>query len=574
MNFRHLFILAAASIFLAGGCTEDPCIDDPESEACQEYQAAIDDGDADEVPPPPGVEDILIEKITLNQGAQIVLMTSDDPPVQEPEPEPEPEDENNLGASCQSDGECSLGLCIPFVNECGEPCSNSQNCAEDPECCPVTGAAECYFGVCVGGNQGGGGEGSGDAVETSAIQNRDGLLRVFVSPKEDFQARDLQVVVRFQDGDEYLRQLEIEGESTEVDLESTFYFNVDGRNFTDETNFHVELRETFGGLIQRWPSEGEASVQTTGTGTLRVVLVPIRYNADDSGRLPDTSDEQLDIYRHWILAMYPVDQLELTVRDPMDYNGTVQTQGWSQLLQAIMSLRAQDQPADDVYYYGLVNPNTSMSTYCGGGCVAGLSSLGSVNDPSSRVSTSVGFTGSDSADTLVHELGHAHGREHAPCGLLGQASDPGFPYDNARIGVYGYDLIDEQRKGPESYADFMSYCYPVWISDYTFAGIADRMNRLSAQQAFIRADPTTYRVVIVNDDNSLIWGKPLRLPVQPSGVPVEVNLLDTRGKYVRTLSTQMTLLSHLSGGFIYLPQLEPEVAAIQYGLETISIDNN
>jgi hypothetical protein len=575
MHLKNLlpFFCFAPNLFF--GCVDDPCIDDPESEACAEYQAQIGDDETDDAVRPPGIEDVLIGRITLNQGAQVTLMTGEEPPVTEEEPEPESEEGNDLGMSCQNDNECSLGLCIPFVNECGEPCSESNDCGNDPNCCPITEATNCFWGVCVGGDQGGGGEGSGDSVDISAIQNRDALVRVYVAPKEEFQPRELQAVLRFDDGNEVIRQLYIEGESEDNDIESTFSFDVSGARLSSRTSFHVELRETSGGLIQRWPRESDSEIQTTSTGTLRVVLVPVRYRADGSDRLPDTSAEQVEIYRSWITAMYPVDQLELTVREPMDYDGTVQTQGWGQLLQTIQSLRSQDQPGNDVYYYGLVNPNTSMSTYCGGGCVVGLSTLGDANDPVSRVSTGVGFSGSGSADTLVHELGHAHGRAHAPCGLLGQSSDSGFPYDNARIGVYGYNLLSEEQKAPEGYADFMSYCAPIWVSDYTFAGLAGRMNYLSGQQAYIHARHNSYRVLIVEDGHNLLWGRPLRLPIPPSGgVPVDLMLLDDRGRYLRTLTTGMTLLSHLSGGFIYVPELEPEVAAIQYGQDVLALEKN
>lgn len=572
MNAK-LAYLAVPALFI-WGCSDNPCEDDPQSEACQEYQTEVGDGESNEVIPPPGIEDLLISKITLNQGAQIELMSADDP-IPEPEPEPEPESQggDDLGMSCTSDDQCSLGLCIPFVGQCGEPCTENNDCANDPDCCPISGGTECLFGVCVGGNQGGGGggAGSGDDVETRVIANRAGLLRVFVETKEDFQTRELQMILKFSDGAEYLKQIEVESNSENTDLETTFNFDIPADQLTNGASFHVELKETYGGSIQRWPSEDESELDTISTGTLRVVLVPVRYNADGSGRLPDVSDEQVDIYRDWIASMYPLEKLELTVREPMDFNTTVQTQGWTNLLQAIMSLRSQDNPADDVYYYGLINPNTTFASYCSGGCVAGLSTLGTVGDPSSRASTGVGFSGTESADTLVHELGHAHGREHAPCGLLGQPSDPGYPYDDAEIGVLGYDSDEGALKSSSSYVDFMSYCYPIWLSDYTFTGLAYRMNALTGQQAMVRGNPKTYRVLIEGDDGRLSWGQPMRLRVQPAGVPVDIELFDHRQKHMGTTTVPMALVTHLSGGFLYIPELEPDVAFVQYGVELIPV---
>ena len=57
------------------------------------------------------------------------------------------------------------------------------------------------------------------------------------------------------------------------------------------------------------------------------------------------------------------------------------------------------------------------------------------------------FAGSgtdDAWDTVAHELGHALGRDHAPCDVDPSDVDPAWPDDmahrNAALGVYGYDF--------------------------------------------------------------------------------------------------------------------------------------
>ena len=71
--------------------------------------------------------------------------------------------------------------------------------------------------------------------------------------------------------------------------------------------------------------------------------------------------------------------------------------------------------------------------------------------------------------TIAHELGHNWGRAHAPCGGP-SGVDPSYPYPNARIGVYGFDLVSRQVVDALT-RDVMSYCAPDWVSDYTYEGV-------------------------------------------------------------------------------------------------------
>jgi hypothetical protein len=122
------------------------------------------------------------------------------------------------------------------------------------------------------------------------------------------------------------------------------------------------------------------------------------------------------------------------------------------------------------YYYGLVKID------CGSSCIAGIGWLGY-----SKVA--VGFDGigashSGASETHAHEVGHNHGRQHAPgCGA--DKPDPLFPYVSAGKGYigdvthpnYGFDINTQAIYPYSSRYDMMSYCNPDWVSDYTYEGL-------------------------------------------------------------------------------------------------------
>jgi hypothetical protein len=314
----------------------------------------------------------------------------------------------------------------------------------------------------------------------------------------------------------------------------------------------------------RWPRDGfptPLGAQSDGGG-LALVLVPFRYDADGSGRLPDTSARQLARIRDLLLAMYPLANVELRVRAPVPWierltlNSNVD---FGSMNDTLVGVRRADRPADDVYYYGLVAPAPDFASYCGGGCVTGQSFVPSTpRDVDIRVGSGLGFGTSASAWTLAHEVGHLHGRSHAPCGT--QGLDPGFPYADASIGVWGWDRRDDSLLEPAATTDFMGYCDPQWISDYTYTGIFQRVLEQRGRRLRLRAAPLTLEGLERTPEGALVARRTLTVERPIEGTRQRLTIVDAAGRAIGAVDARAVTLSH-GGERLFFPPLAPALRA-------------
>lgn len=182
-----------------------------------------------------------------------------------------------------------------------------------------------------------------------------------------------------------------------------------------------------------------------------------------------------------LTSVWPLKAVESKVRAPYTFNGTISgadVSGWSQLLGELAQVQGAD--GSSRAYYGFV-PG-------GGGGIAGLGFVGQ--------HAAIGLDGYTSV--AAHELGHNFGINHAPCGGAAGA-DPGYPYPNAQIGSWGFD--GTRLLAPTQYADLMSYCQSVWVSDYNYAMAQQHME---GSQTF---DPVAVLPAILPEDSVLIAGQ-------------------------------------------------------------------
>lgn len=418
----------------------------------------------------------------------------------------------------------------------------------------------------------------GEAVEdpTALVADRPGLVRVAVAPHDDFAPRELVARVYLYEGDDvfaaFQHPLDLDQASDLDHLGTTFDVPLPAGVLRDGQTLAVELVEADADAgsgdagRSRWPDEGGRALDVVTTGPLEILLVPIEYGADGSDRLPPVDEAQVSQYRASMFAIYPVTEVRIEVGEVhhTDVNVSASGGGWSSLLSEISELRQPRSVPDHVYIYGVFTPNPTFGEYCAGGCVTGLSNLAtSASDAWSRASIGVGYAGVDSAETMVHEVGHAHGRSHSPCGGA-QGVDPGFPYDNADIGVRGYDLMLDSLKLPGDYADFMSYCSPIWTSDYTYQALTDRVAQVAAlgRGDGARLQRATWHTVWLHADTPR-WGADRSLAGQPSGRPVPVELLGDGGRVLDTVEGYFSPFSHVDGGVVVFPSTELRVRAVR-----------
>ena len=409
------------------------------------------------------------------------------------------------------------------------------------------------------------------------IANRPGMIRVFVTPTPDWKQREVIAELHMFAGGAELPLVTLKKTvrraSKEEDLATTFNFQLDAATLTTDLSWSVVLRD-----ITTYPADGNAEDlgASAATEIVRIKLVPVQYDADDSGRLPSVGEAMLAAYRENVLRMYPTQKVEITVRKALPWPDKIEANGagWEEVLQAVLDVREQDKAPADVYYIGVFNPAGGMGAYCQRGCVLGLAPVAGVKDASDRAAAIVGFPGT-SEGTLVHELGHTMGREHAPCGSPA-GPDKKFPYENGAIGVSGWNMTSNALISATDSRDMMGYCEPYWISDYTYRALFDRISAVNASKAKMPktgtpvppVTPKNYRFVKVGAKGELSWGRPITLREAPTETTEEVTFHDAAGNAIEQTRAHFVHYDHLPGGMMIVPEGPANFASIRVrGLE-------
>jgi hypothetical protein len=298
-------------------------------------------------------------------------------------------------------------------------------------------------------------------------------------------------------------------------------------------------------------SEADNAYPATGTplaldvrqvNTMKVTFVPVSQpNGVVAGNITEANkNDAVDFARR----IFPVDTFDIQVRLPLAYgstlSGTSYDATWVTLLNQIAALQAAEGP--DRYFYGLAHP-----AYSSGG-----TGLGRLGFPAA-IGMDFTNTVSPSTDyyrmTIAHEWGHNFNRQHIACGGP-TGTDPGYPHDPlTSIGAHGYDLLTGLLRKATDFKEYMSYCQPLWTSDYTYKAIMDWRTNHPAPPAAAKQNVLLIWGEIGPDGVKLEPAYEIEAPVQfptESG-PYTVQGLDESGRSMFAISFAGGEIDHVPG---------------------------
>ncbi len=392
------------------------------------------------------------------------------------------------------------------------------------------------------------------------VAGKQALVRAFVDVETTFVGRPLLGVLDLKTPQvtrTLVSQRTITQNSLADDLTSTFVFNVDASDLATTSTYRVRVLEADTTPLARFPETGYANLDAQTVRPFELVVVPFIAN----GFTPKLGDEEVTALRHRLLALFPSPVVDISVAAAVTLPQLVKGagDGWDPALDEIYRLRAQAAPAHDVFYYGMMAPAATYDDFCANGCTLGFSNVAGPDEVESRGAIGVAVfpdgSGAEEAwDTVAHELGHAMGREHAPCGV--DDPDPNYPYPNATLGgIYGYDFDLMRLVKPNPAKDVMSYCGPVWIADYTYRGLFARLDYIASESftALALQPAELFRLARIHRTGHSLWvGEQRRLGAdRPSDR--QLDLLDGTGRRIGSVRARFVAVDHAAGGYLWLP---------------------
>ncbi len=417
----------------------------------------------------------------------------------------------------------------------------------------------------------------GKAVDSDVplIAGRPGIVRVFYSTDSSYSGKPVTFRLTLDEGPPRELNATLGDGASDENLQSTANFEIAADDLGETLKWSVDVVEAGEGDDNpkaRFPDTGAAELKLGKKNTFRIKIVPFKYDADGSGRLPDLSESRVEEIRNRFKALYPVTDVELSVNAPVPWTNAIDPNGngWEQVGIRVFGEKSNNGDSPDVYYYGMFNPRASAQQFCSQGCLLGVTLLNNsppdVGNPMLRLALGVGFD-MFAADTAAHEIGHAHGREHANCGpgLDPGSIDQSFPHAGGKIGVWGYDITTSKLQPPTA-SDIMGYCPNPFISDHNYTALYNRGKNVNLPS--ITGGPAAYDIYSLDGDGHATHLKRYE-PDQPVfGRKVDVSVTEASGA-VRAARGEYFAWDHLPGGWLFVPRGESPLGGMSPQPKTI-----
>ena len=362
---------------------------------------------------------------------------------------------------------------------------------------------------------------------TAILRNRDTLLRAFWEYPDDWTPRNItaRLVLDYPDGT--TRTFDdtkfIDQPSYPGDIERTFFFGLSADDVVSDIDFHLSLWEGDATGFESLPESSTVIESPIGGPKpigiqpqpmqMKVVVVPVVYNAGSCHTDTSTiSAEDEKKFLDYLYEQNPTQEIEWEFRRDAPLTRNTQLASLTQLHLPLQDLRIQDGAAPNYYYYALVD-------VCGpgiddaAGVAAGIPPATMEASPN-RVASGVWLPNQKSYawHTFVHEIGHTQGLSHIFCeggGSVG--NDPAYPYNNGITNVWGFGIRLYQFYSPTANYDYMTYCLPNWVSDWTWTKIFTRIYILSSWDDNLPAPEPEGELLIgllLNDGSEEWWTVP------------------------------------------------------------------
>ena len=342
-------------------------------------------------------------------------------------------------------------------------------------------------------------------------RDRDTLIRVLFELDEGWVPRPIEARLHLEYPDGTLETqtqiLDIETNANPNFIDRGFYFGLTAENgaTVPGMKYQVELWEVAPGgenlaeHINVTPTAGRDLIGFENAELeMNIVFVPINYN----GTLPGlTEEDQKFVVEQGLLQHNPLQRVNVEWHEPIAYNQTISDLG--QLLPVMSQLRQNEgRGATNWYYAALVKTG-------GGGVnnVAGIAYVVGAQPAADRVSANVWWRTESSSDTIVHEVGHNQGFSHVFCAGGGSTgNDPNYPDPAGYIRERGFGIRDFQVRPPTQF-DYMTYCGPSWVSDWTWNRAYTRIQTLTSYDNGGATPPSTIPVLkgLLYEDGRTEW---------------------------------------------------------------------